>query len=155
VISYAEDSLGFDGSCANNIIGVVLRTYYAEDLCGNIDSSCAVTITVQDTTAPLLLTCPPDTTIECASDLDTLGLPTYLDNCSLVVTITFQDDTIDNMPPNLGMIIRTFYGTDACGSNSSCVQTITIEDNSNPRVTQDITVELDNIQNVTIADDCR
>ncbi|HLF62482.1 MAG TPA: T9SS type A sorting domain-containing protein [Saprospiraceae bacterium] len=144
VVSFVDDSLGFDGSCMNGIFGAIVRTYYAEDLCGNIDSSCIVTVSVQDTTAPELISCPPDTTIQCAAPADTLGLPEYADLCS-AVTITFEDDTIGFMPPTLGMIIRTFYGTDACGNvDSSCVQTITIQDTIPPTcLTQDITVALD------------
>ncbi len=154
LIQSVDDSLGFDGSCLNGILGTITRTYYGTDACGNVDSSCVVTISVQDTIAPVLLSCPADTTVQCAVPAGTLGLPTYLDNCS-DVAIAFLDDTIGFMPPALGMIVRTFYGTDACGNvDSSCMQTITIQDTVPPEcLTQDITVFLDGGGSAMIAGD--
>jgi hypothetical protein len=154
VLSSRDDSTGFDGSCINQVVGTVTRTFFAEDLCGNIDSSCVATATVEDTTPPVLLSCPDDTTVQCSAPADTLGFPTYMDVCS-EVTVTFQDDTVGFMPPILGMIIRTFYGTDACGNvDSSCVQTITIQDSVAPTcVTIDITINLDAAGDATIAND--
>ena len=61
-VTYA-DSVGA-GSCLQ--ASIITRTWTATDGCGN-SSSCAQIITVVDTTAPVI-TCPPDVTIECATD---------------------------------------------------------------------------------------
>ena len=131
-------SIGFADNAVPGIcpaVDIVVRTWTATDDCGN-SMMLTQRITRIDTVAPVLLTCPADTTFDCATPTDTLGLPTYSDNC-LAVEITFRDDSIGFMPPsNLGMILRTFFGTDACGNvDSTCIQTIVVQDTTPPIVT--------------------
>jgi len=120
----------------------IYRVWTAADDCGNTSSQTQI-ITRVDTLAPVLTSCPADTVFDCSAPADTLGLPTYTDNCGMV-SITFVDDSIGFMPPgNLGQIIRTFYGTDDCGNvDSSCVQTITIQDITPPTITCPVDITL-------------
>src|SRR5206468_12973097 len=58
-VSWVSDSESNPGSSCNNII---TRTYKATDACGNM-KTCTQTITVNDTTAPVI-TCPPNQTVQ-------------------------------------------------------------------------------------------
>ena len=131
----------------------IYRTWIASDECGNMSSVLQV-ITLVDTVAPMLLTCPPDTVFECAAPADTLGLPTYADACGMV-EISFVDDSTGFMPPGVtGTITRTFFGTDECGNvDSSCVQTITIQDTEPPVITscpEAITLECPEVADTSV-----
>ncbi len=80
-----------------------------------------ITITVQDTTAPIII-CPADITIDCTELLDPLentklGNATATDNCG-IPTITYTDAGTCN-------VTRTWTATDSCGNIDSCAQEIT------------------------------
>ncbi len=68
--------------------GTITRTWTATDGCGN-DSTCVQTITVVDTTAPVI-TCPADTTVECDESTApaNTGEATATDNCDGAPAIT-------------------------------------------------------------------
>ncbi len=108
---------------------IITRTWTATDVCGN-SSSCVQTITIVDTTAPVI-TCPADVEYEC--HLQVLLVPaTATDNCN-GVTITSSDVTTGDDCETV--ITRTWTATDACGNSSSCVQTLTILDTTPPVIT--------------------
>ncbi len=108
---------------------VITRTWTADDGCGNT-SSCVQTITISDTTAPVI-TCPADVSHEC-DELVEYGSATATDNCN-EVTITSSDDVTGDDCDRT--ITRTWTATDVCGNASSCVQTITIYDTTAPEIT--------------------
>ncbi len=146
VITLGEDSTGFDGTCINNVIGVVTFTFYAEDLCGNIDSSCIMTVTVQDTVAPTF-TAPGDVTADCNADLtpsNTGEVTDTTDNCT-TITLTFEDVIVPADCPALDSIFRTWTATDACGNSSTDVQIIVTFDFTAPTFTvpADVTIDCD------------
>lgn len=60
------------GGC--NGTGSITRTWIATDDCGNVSAPCVQVITVVDTTAPTITSCPPNVTIEC-SDSTVPGIP--------------------------------------------------------------------------------
>jgi len=77
-----------------------------------------------------------------------VGFATATDNCTMFPVIDFSDT--DNggsgCPGDPLIITRTWTATDDCGNQSSCVQTITVEDNVAPTflsVPDDITVLAD------------
>ena len=119
---------------------IIERTYTATDDCGN-SSTCLQTITVDDTTPPVI-TCPADITAECDEEYEP-GMATATDNCDLAVDITFEDVTVSASCPLT--IERTYTATDDCGNTSTCVQTITIDDTTPPGIVcpADITAECD------------
>ena len=49
ITSRIDTLLGFDGSCMNDTVGLLLKTWFAADECKNIDSSCSMFIAVVDT----------------------------------------------------------------------------------------------------------
>ncbi len=109
---------------------VITRTWTATDACGN-SSRCVQTITIVDTTAPVI-TCPADVDTTCDNLSAGFGQATATDNCN-DVTITFEDATTGNGCEN--GIERTWTATDACGNVSRCIQTIIVSDTTPPVIT--------------------
>ena len=107
----------------------------AMDACGNATLSTAVTLTVGDTTAPVI-TCPANATVECGSSTapGITGTATATDNCS-ATTIAFTDGATSDGCGNSGSFTRTWTATDASGNSSSCAQIISIVDTTAPSVT--------------------
>lgn len=161
-VTFSDDSTGFDGNCTNFVIGEIERTFYGEDLCGNVDSSCVQVIMVTDTEAPTFTT-PADLTILCTSDSlpATTGMVNDAeDNCTNV-TISFSDMLVPGECPAVDTIIRTWTVEDACGNASTGIQRIARIDNDPPTFTvpSDVTIECTedtspaNTGDVTDADD--
>ena len=141
VITHSDQVI--PGSCANKF--VVQRTYTATDICGN-SSSQTQTITVNDTTAPVITGIPANVTVQCASAVpapnDAAVIAT--DNCGGAVVITHSDQTIPGSCANKFVVQRTYTATDVCGNSSSQTQTITVNDNTAPVITgipADVTVQ--------------
>jgi hypothetical protein len=116
-------------SCANSY--VVTRAFTAMDECGN-STSATQTITIEDTTAPML-TIPADYTAECDEEL-VFDDASATDNCG-TVTITLEEVTIDTECAQEYSIERTFTATDDCGNSASAIQTITVQDTTAPIIT--------------------
>jgi hypothetical protein len=120
------------GVCAQE--RTITRTWKSTDACGN-SSTCNQIIFVDDNAAPSI-TCPPNVTIQCsASSLPAnTGTATATDNCTGSPTITFADVTVSGSCPVLRTINRTWTAADGCGNNSTCLQVITVIDNSAPQI---------------------
>lgn len=141
-ISYIDVA---SGSCPTTI----QRTFTVTDFCDN-QNQCSQTITVDDNSEPELICPTPITENACGiSDLVTLtGLAysetivkiteedlitaggTITDACG-VREITYRDNQSGACPI---IIERLFNVTDSCGNGSSCTQTITLTDNSQPTI---------------------
>ena len=112
------------GSCPK----VITRTYKATDGCGNT-ATCTQTITVNDTTPPVLGTCPPNQAF-CDNGVNTFTFtaPGATDNCSGTVPVTCVRSD------GLGLGVAYPVGTtgircstqDTCGNRSSCGFTVTV-----------------------------
>jgi len=128
-------------TCPNRY--TITRTYKATDDCGN-EAMCSQTITVDDTTAPMI-TCPADTTVQCASLVPAaaVDLASFIvaggvtsDNCGVVATVIHVSDVISNQTcVNRYTVARTYRATDDCGNSAECVQTITVNDTTGPLIT--------------------
>lgn len=106
----------------------------ATDYVGN-SNTCMVIVRVFDKDAPAI-SCPANKTIACTADPNNLtlaGEPTVVEACTNA-TVTHTDVTNLNMC-NVGTITRTWKATDAGGNSSTCVQTITLQDNTPPVIT--------------------
>lgn len=150
-----------------SVEGQIIRTFYLEDDCGNIDSSCVQTVFVVDTIAPMVI-CPEDVSLVCGADSDTsvTGVPTFTDNCSdpADFTLTFEDDSVGFSGLCVdGTIERTFTITDPDGNVNTCVQSIAIFDTLAPTfdlpvdITVDCEIDLDDLSilgNVSNVMDC-
>jgi len=134
-----DDDTTIDPNCANAYVRV--RTWDANDGCGNTSLLYTQTITVVDTTAPVAdqLAGAGDATLECS---DAAGIaaavafaPTFTDNCSgVVAAIPVDDDTTpDGSCPNAYVRVRTWNAVDGCGNTSLLyTQTITVVDTTDP-----------------------
>ena len=95
---------------------------------------------------PPVLTTPADLELSCEedpSDMLATGTATALDNCDLAPTVTYSDVTSAGLCPGDSTIERTWTATDACGNESTSVQTITIVDDIAPSILPPADAELD------------
>ncbi|HET9325606.1 MAG TPA: HYR domain-containing protein, partial [Candidatus Eisenbacteria bacterium] len=110
------------------------RTWKATDDCGNA-ATASQKLTVHDTTAPTVVSCPADETIECPAT-PSFGTPQFADNCDAELTITFNDvETPSQTCPNAKDVTRTWTAKDNCDLSVTCSQTIHIVDTTAPVLT--------------------
>ncbi|UKN01503.1 PKD domain-containing protein [Paracrocinitomix mangrovi] len=132
-----------DASDGNTCPEIITRTYRIEDECGNF-IDVIQTITVDDITNPTG-TAPADVTVECIADVpavDVNAITDEADNCTVNPTVTHMGDASDgNTCPEI--ITRTYRIEDECGNFIDVIQTITVDDITNPTGTApaDVTVE--------------
>jgi hypothetical protein len=115
------------GACAAE--SSYTRTWVATDACGNADT-CSRTITKQDITAPVL-SCPADTTIDCAAVL-AFGEPFATDDCSEVTIRILSTIAAPGACAAESSYTRTWEAMDACGNADTCSQTVTRQDTTDP-----------------------
>ena len=127
-------------NCGNTML--IERTWLATDDCGNT-ATCIQIITVQDTTAPIIV-CPADVVLDCPADTTaaTNGVATATDQCDSDVDISHSDVVTDNCG-NTMLIERTWLATDDCGNTATCIQIITVQDTTSPVITCPADVVLD------------
>ena len=113
--------------CGNS--GTLVRTWYAEDACGNVNTA-TTTYTIVDTTAPVISGMPADTTISCAEDYD-FPAPTASDNCGSV-DLSFEVTVLDGACAHSYTLVRTYTAIDDCGNFSQAIQSVTVVDEDAP-----------------------
>jgi gliding motility-associated-like protein len=115
--------------------GTTTVTYTATDASGNV-TICTFDITVNDTQAPVITTCPINTTINsnpgiCGATY-TWVLPTALDNCpGVVLTTTHAPGS--TFP--VGTTTVTYTATDVSGNTATCSFDVTVVDVEAPVIT--------------------
>ena len=135
---------------------VITRTFTAADDAGN-STSTSQTITVVDTTAPIL-NVPADYTAECSDEMP-MDDATASDNCGEVSIEVTSQTTAGDAAGNY-VITRTFTATDDAGNTTSATQTITVQDTTSPEFTfvpADYVVECSDVMpmdDATAADNC-
>ncbi len=136
-ISIIYEDSDLDPSVCNPSL---VRIWTAVDSCGNV-ATCEQTITLEDQSHPAI-TCPGDISIQCtaSSEPEVTGFPTANDDCDEDLTITFSDEFIPN-GLCAGTIIRTWFATDNCDNQISCLQNIILEE-----------VDCDFVYNIIITD---
>ena len=128
-ISYSD--LTEPGVCAAEY--TIYRTWTATDDCGN-SSTCVQTISVEDTSPPALIC--KNISVSCSQDIspETVGYPAATNDCGGTSTFTYSDVFVFMSTPPLCSVERTWVATDDCGNSSTCLQTITLIDDSPPSV---------------------
>lgn len=131
VITYEDDVE--TGSCPGE--STITRTWTVEDACLNSDI-CVQTIHIVDTQGPNV-TCPANITLSCgdSTDPEDLGEATAIDLCDEDLVLDYDDFTTPGDCPQEFEIERTWMASDDCGNDGSCVQIISIEDNTDPVLT--------------------
>ncbi|MGB1481613.1 MAG: T9SS type A sorting domain-containing protein, partial [Flavobacteriales bacterium] len=137
---------------------VVTRTFTAADECGN-SSTATQTITIQDTTAPVI-SGDVEVLIACEDYDSEVAHATSTDNCGNV-TLTWTDTQVSGgcvLP--IGQYVRNYTATDECGNSSTFEQILTLTDETAPTfdfVPADYTVECSDempMEDATASDNC-
>lgn len=126
--------------------GDITRTWRAVDDCGN-EVEFVQTLTVVDTTNPLLVSVPPSVHTSCDM-LPTPPTVTADDNCEESLVVQASDVREDGSCPNEYLIIRTWSVTDGSDNTASQSQTVTVTDIDAPVLSGtpgDTTVDCDDI----------
>ena len=117
------------------------RTWNATDDCGNASEPCDQIITIQDTTPPTIVFCPPPANWEWTNPYqppneNITGSAEATDNCTPNPVITFADGPLQptGIPCAPFTVSRTWTATDPCGLSSTCKQVITIVDTTPPSI---------------------
>ncbi|MFT3885996.1 MAG: HYR domain-containing protein [Flavobacteriales bacterium] len=117
-------------------IGVDTVTYQVTDPSGNT-GSCSFRITVIDTLAPTIITCPSN--IQVNTDANSCGAvvsyrtPTAADDCS-PVTVSRTAGPVSGSVFPLGTTTVTHRATDAAGNSTACSFTVTVADARPPSI---------------------
>ncbi|WP_423735331.1 gliding motility-associated C-terminal domain-containing protein [Chitinophaga caseinilytica] len=161
-VQFEEEHIDIPGACANNYR--LLRTWTANDGCGNITKVIQV-ITVRDTTRPtFMMPTPADTTVNCDAIPVQPDL-TATDNCSAASDVTVvKNETRESIAgacANNYRLIRTWTATDACGNARTVRQVVTVQDTTKPvfalPVPLDATVDCNAVPaqpDITATDNC-
>ncbi len=117
--------------------GVTTVNWTVTDIHGNV-STCSMTVTVEDNEAPAV-ECPADLVASADAGLceANVNIPPFLaeDNCGIASVSNDLTSTSDasGMYP-LGVTTLTWTITDIHGNVTTCVQTVTVEDNEAPSI---------------------
>src|SRR5213078_4468580 len=87
-VTFADESLSVSGNQASK----TKRTWTATDAHNN-STTCSQTITVIDSTTPVVASCPADQTVECPATPQ-FGTPAFNDACDNNLTVTFADESL-------------------------------------------------------------
>jgi hypothetical protein len=111
--------------------GVETVTFSAEDACGN-ESSCVRTFTIADTTPPEMIGCPADQQVSCSGPVPDPAAVTALDACDPDTPVTLAQTEAAGPCPDERTITRTWTAVDDCGNQGTCVQVISVVDDTPP-----------------------
>src|SRR4030095_10570109 len=136
------------------------RRWRATDDGGNTATASQV-LTVTDTSAPTVVSCPSDETIQCPA-VPSCATRVFANNCDDALSIVPVDVTTPSGGPcaNAHDVTRTWTATDNCNNTISCSQTIHVVDTTAPQlvnVPSDDNVSCDNVPPpaaVTASDAC-
>src|SRR5436309_11406825 len=87
-VTFADEALTLSG----NQVSKTKRTWTATDAHNN-STTCSQTITVLDTAAPTVSSCPPDATIQCPAT-PASGTQQFTDACGTNITVSFADEDL-------------------------------------------------------------
>lgn len=121
---------------------IVIRTWTAKDPCGN-SATAVQTITLIDTSPPVIGTTPADVTIACTDPTPTAPVVTVSDDCDPSPQLSMNEEKVNGNCDGNYTLIRTWTAEDACGNTTAKVQMITVIDEEAPVFTStpsDITV---------------
>ena len=115
------------GSCVGS--SIITRTWTATDQCGN-STTATQTITVTDTTAPILANIPSNVSVLCSSipSPPASGVVTATDNCSAATVSASVDVITPGSCSGSFIITRTWTATDQCGNSATASQIIMVSD---------------------------
>ena len=123
--------------------GTVVYTWTATDCAGNATSH-TQTVTVDDTTPPVLSQLPADLTISCEAAVPGNQGVTATDGCGGSVPVTFTQTGLPLTFPDPGPVVNTWTATDCNGNTVTHTQTIIVSDEIAPTaLCENVIVTLD------------
>ena len=123
---------------------IITRTWTATDNCGN-EVSASQDIHVGDNTPPIVAGVPADLTVECDNIPAVANNPIATDNCDVDVDISFNETNTPGACTDSYTLTRTWTAVDDCGNMTEGVQTIFVQDVTDPTligVPSNLTVDL-------------
>ncbi len=124
-VTFVDSTL--PGNCGGE--SILVRTYTVTDGCGAANTA-SQTINIIDNVSPVFDEVPAPVTVGCGEPVNFVE-PTATDECSGLVTITFEEYTVGNAScANGQQINRDWTATDACG-NQATITTILIQEGDN------------------------
>ena len=155
VVDFSE-TLSDNGSVDQSTL---TRTWVATDAAGN-ETIISQTITIIDTEAPQVVTAPVDMALDCGSEIPSVPVVEFTDNCDEVM-VDYSESLTDNGSVDEMTLTRTWVVLDAAGNETVVSQTITIIDSEAPQVVSapsDMTVEcgkdIPSLPAVNFTDNC-
>jgi hypothetical protein len=134
-VEFSETSLPGSGPNDSNVI---VRTWTAEDDCGNLVTH-VQSITINDITPPVLVGLPAQVvTVECSEQVPLAAAVTATDNCQGTVDLEFTEVEVPGTCPNQYGILRTWSAVDLAGNPTVFTQTITVSDTKAPVFVQSL-----------------
>ncbi|MEP6796120.1 MAG: SdrD B-like domain-containing protein, partial [Saprospiraceae bacterium] len=128
VITFSDTQIS--GSCPQQYS--IQRRWISTNAC-NFADTCIQIITVVDTVPPVI-TYPGNITVFCPATA-VFASPVVTDACDASVIVTFTDVITSGVCPEQNIITRTWTATDHCGNTSTCVASITFQDDTAPLMT--------------------
>lgn len=115
------------------------------DLAGNT-ATCPAQVNVIDNTPPVLISCAPDVTITCESNMSpsALGEPVFSDSCGL--NLMFTDVIIPVGGAICYRIDRNWVANDGYGNITTCIQRIYVIDTTPPDFNSDLPLPFEVIE---------
>ncbi|MGJ3234387.1 HYR domain-containing protein [Marivirga sp.] len=107
----------------------------ARDNSGN-ETTTSFKVTVEDNTAPTVVSCPNDITVSAKGNCESLAnweIPEFTDNCDIDLSITSSHNPREIFP--LGTTLVTYTATDDAGNEKSCSFNVIVEDDKMPDFT--------------------
>lgn len=145
------------GACPGN--DMITNTWTVTDCAGN-PTTHVQTITIEDTTPPVLSPQPGDLVVMCQSDVPGDPGVTAIDNCGEMLTVSFMQSPLDPCVGS-GTITNTWIVTDCAGNMATHTQTIIVDDTTPPVLSAmpgDLTVschaDIPGDPGVTATDNC-
>lgn len=107
----------------------------ARDNSGN-ETTTSFKVTVEDNTAPTVVSCPNDITVSAKGNCESLAnweIPEFTDNCDIDLSITSSHNPREIFP--LGTTLVTYTAIDDAGNEKSCSFNVIVEDDKMPEFT--------------------
>ncbi|MGD1848490.1 MAG: HYR domain-containing protein, partial [Salibacteraceae bacterium] len=125
-------------------VGVTTNTFVATDSLGNADT-CSFTVTISDTTAPIVANCPANISLNndpgLCTAVATWTAPTATDNCGIA---SFVSSHTPGSTFSAGTTTVTYTATDTAGNVSVCSFDVVVTDTEAPVITCPANVSTNN-----------
>jgi hypothetical protein len=107
-----------------SVCSTIVRTWTAQDRCGNV-ASVTQTVTIVDDVPPSLLGVPGDLFLHAPALLPTAGVVTVTDDCSATLAAQFRERFVGSATAE---VRRVWTAVDSCGNTAAATQRLFISE---------------------------